>query len=266
MARRDVNAAKAAYKVQDHQWSKLIHDAAKDLAKQPTKENHKAFAEWEQIPILKNAVLGAVLGISLACVILATACSLHLVPPTILQIGVAFAVGGSVCLGMGKYLSLRSDHEFAVGEKKRELWELENFPEGEIREMIELYVSKGFSQEDAQAVMNILVKNQSFFIDHMLVQELNLMPPDPELSPARHGVAVFVSYLVAGLLPFLPLLFSSDVLFVLIISAASSTFCLLCLGAAKAKLSGSSVLLTSLTFLLHGLAPSAISCFVLYLI
>ena len=36
--------------------------------------------------------------------------------------------------------------------------------------MIELYEEKGFSKEEATDIMNILVKNKEYFVDHMMVQ------------------------------------------------------------------------------------------------
>jgi hypothetical protein len=54
--------------------------------------------------------------------------------------------------------------------------ELENFPEGEIKEMVELYTSKGLSESDARAVVEILSKNEPFFVDIMMLEELEIAP------------------------------------------------------------------------------------------
>ena len=43
-------------------------------------------------------------------------------------------------------------------EWKRETWELENYPEGEKKEMIELYVEEGMTVEDATAIVNAFAK------------------------------------------------------------------------------------------------------------
>jgi len=66
--------------------------------------------------------------------------------------------------------------------------EFDNFPEGEIDEMVELYENKGISTEDAKLVVNTLAKYKEAFIDIMMVEELNLMPIDEDDSPLMGGM------------------------------------------------------------------------------
>ena len=39
-----------------------------------------------------------------------------------------------------------------------------------MREMIDLYMEKGFTEDEARRVLGIMAKYKEFFIDHMLVQ------------------------------------------------------------------------------------------------
>jgi len=88
-------------------------------------------------------------------------------------------------------------------KKKREIWECDNFIEGEQKEMIQLYISKGLSEVDAEAVINILSRNKAFFVDVMMKEELELMPPD-EKNPLLNGFAMFFSFVLFGLVPLIP--------------------------------------------------------------
>jgi hypothetical protein len=54
--------------------------------------------------------------------------------------------------------------------------ETTNFLEGEKQEMIEIYMGKGLSEEDATNIITTMAKYKDFFVDHMLVMELGLMP------------------------------------------------------------------------------------------
>jgi hypothetical protein len=54
--------------------------------------------------------------------------------------------------------------------------ETNNFLEGEKQEMIEIYMGKGLSEEDATNIITTMAKYKDFFVDHMLVMELGLMP------------------------------------------------------------------------------------------
>ena len=47
--------------------------------------------------------------------------------------------------------------------------------QGEIKEMVDLYVEKGISQPDAENIISTMSKYPEFFVDHMMVQELGLM-------------------------------------------------------------------------------------------
>jgi DNA damage-binding protein 1 len=106
-------------------------------------------------------------------------------------------------MGMGEYLSALSEHQYVLSERQREEWEFQNHPQGEVEEMVELYKEQGFAEDDARAIMTIMAKHQEFFIDHMMVQELGLMPPDEDESPAKNGLVMFLAFISFGLVPLL---------------------------------------------------------------
>ena len=59
-------------------------------------------------------------------------------------------------------------------EYRREQWEMDENPEGEIREMVELYKEKGVKEEDAEAILRCMAKYKDFFLSHMMNVELGL--------------------------------------------------------------------------------------------
>ena len=85
-------------------------------------------------------------------------------------------------MGLGDYFSEKSEKDYILqgacppqldlrirtahthiastspAEWKRETWELENYPEGEKKEMIELYVEEGMTVEDATTIVNAFAK------------------------------------------------------------------------------------------------------------
>ena len=76
----------------------------------------------------------------------------------------------------------------------------DNYEEGEIQEMIELYVSKGFSEHEASTVIHTMAKHPEFFVNHMMVEELGIMPPNATVIPWRGGLARALGFLVVGFL------------------------------------------------------------------
>ena len=106
-------------------------------------------------------------------------------------------------MGMGEYLSALSEHQYVLSERQREEWEFQNYPQGEVEEMVELYKEQGFPEDDARTIMTIMAKHHEFFIDHMMVQELGLMPPDEHGNPAMNGLVIFLAFFSFGLVPLL---------------------------------------------------------------
>ena len=71
-------------------------------------------------------------------------------------------------VGVGEFLSSKAENEWILSERRRENWEMENYPQGEIREMIDIYQKRGMSREDATAAINIMAKYKDFFVDVMM--------------------------------------------------------------------------------------------------
>ena len=47
---------------------------------------------------------------------------------------------------------------------------LMDYVAGEIDEMIEIYQERGFSEEEAKKIIDILARHKDFFLDHMMVE------------------------------------------------------------------------------------------------
>jgi DNA damage-binding protein 1 len=69
--------------------------------------------------------------------------------------------------------------------------------------MVEIYMEKGFARDEAETILTVMARHKDFFIDHMMVQELGIIPPDESDSPAKQGLAMFVAFLVLGFVPLL---------------------------------------------------------------
>ena len=106
---------------------------------------------------------------------------------------------------MGEFLSSKAENEWILSERRRENWEMENYPEGEIREMIDIFISKGMSPPDAETVITTMAKYQDFFVDMMMTEELGLQVPDDDhiQESFREGVVMFCSFATFGAFPLL---------------------------------------------------------------
>jgi DNA damage-binding protein 1 len=108
-------------------------------------------------------------------------------------------------MGVGEFLSSKANNEWILSERKREEWEMENYREGEIQEMIDIYVNKGLSPDDAKVVIETMAKYEGFFVDVMMQQELELQVPEDDHveQSMREGFVMFCSFAFFGAAPLL---------------------------------------------------------------
>ena len=153
----------------------------------------------------------------------------------ILILGLANLFADGLSMATGAYLSSKSEREYYERERQREAWEVEHFPEGERAELLEVYKAKGYSAEDAQALVTIQSQDRALWVDAMMVHELEMLPDDRK--PIYSALATLGSFIVAGSVPLLVYLLG---LFISIDPAVSfptslvlSALALFGLGAAK---------------------------------
>jgi len=193
--------AKKAYENQDSALSMEVHEK-KDLAK----EKHKKGADY-----LKSIIYGGLDGIMTGFSIVTAAAGATLGIPVIIILGIANLIADGIAMGVGDFISGKAEIDYALAEKKREEWEYENYPKGEIDEMIEIYKEKGMKIEDAKDLVAALLKHKDNFINTMMVEELGVMNPDPNESPAKHGGVTFISFVIYGFVPLIPFMIGTAV-------------------------------------------------------
>ena len=108
-------------------------------------------------------------------------------------------------MGVGEFLSSKAENEWILSEREREMWEMENYPEGEVKEMEDIYVERGMDREDAKLVVETMSKYKDFFVDVMMAEELQLQVPDDDhiKESFKEGIIMFCSFAAFGTFPLL---------------------------------------------------------------
>ena len=201
-------------------------------------------------------MFGGLDGIITTFAVVAASVGGNLSSDVILLMGFANLIADGLSMGFGDYLSSQAEVDYTKAEHTREKWELENYHEGEKREMVELYMKRGMTEEDAVSVIDVMAKYKNFFLDVMMVEELGLMPPDESDSPAKNGLVTFLAFVLFGFIPLTSYVLAgatgaSDAAN-FVAACVLTAFTMLALGASKARFTNQSMLKSALLMLLNG--------------
>ncbi|MEY2829020.1 MAG: hypothetical protein RIQ33_878 [Bacteroidota bacterium] len=175
----------------------------------------------------------------------------------ILTAGIAEIIAGSIAMGLGGYLSGKTEVDHYNSELQKEYDEIERIPEKEKHEVVEILMNYGLSNQSADKVVAELVKDKNKWVDFMMKFELGLDKPD-EHRAKKSAVTIAVSYIVGGLIPLSPYYFVSDAQVALYYSCAVTAICLFIFGYFKSKATGQPLLMGALKVTaIGGLAAAA---------
>lgn len=188
-----------AFETMDVQASKAAHSREEiRLRVIASPEKHSAVGER-----LKSIVYGGLDGIITTFAVVAGATGGHLDTSVILILGVSNMFADAVSMGMGDAISTKAENEMIWKEREREAWEMDNYPEGEIQEMTDIYIERGLDPEQARIAVQAMSSNKEFFVDQMVTDELGMELPDEDDNPWCDGLITFSSFVFFGLFPLL---------------------------------------------------------------
>ncbi|MDA9313717.1 MAG: VIT1/CCC1 transporter family protein [Rhodobacterales bacterium] len=147
----------------------------------------------------------------------------------VLLFGLANLFADGAAMGLGEFLSARSEQDLYHTVREKELYEIENNPEMERLEAIEMLQDRGFSLNHAEEMTNILENYPNHYADFMMAYEIQMADPNGE-NPILNGLATFVSFICFGIIPLLPYFLLEANNFTFQISVFATFFALTALG------------------------------------
>jgi len=124
----------------------------------------------------------------------------------VLLFGFANLFADATSMGLGNFLSIRSEQKVYRNHKRKEEYEIRHNTEYEINETIYLLKKHGFTDEQAHAITKLYTKNPKYWAEFMMKYELDMQNPEGE-NPALTGLATFLSFIAFGIIPLLPYVF-----------------------------------------------------------
>jgi len=170
--------------------------------------------------------------------------------------GIAEIAAGSIAMGLGGYLSGKTEQDHYKNEVIRENYEIENIRHKEIAETKEFFAGLGLSEEVQNKATEEISKDKNKWIDFMKKYELGLEKTDPKRA-TKSALNIGISYIVGGIIPLSPYFFIDDAQEALKYSAVATLLCLFMFGYFKSKITGVNPLLGALRVTLIGAAAAA---------
>jgi len=161
-------------------------------------EFHDMAATNTKLNWIRAAVLGANDGIvSIAGLVVGVA-GATTNKATILTAGIAGLVAGALSMAAGEYVSVSSQKDAEKALIEREIVELKENPEKELKELAAIYESKGLSKATAKKVARELTDHDA--IKAHLDAEIGLSQ-DELTNPVHAAIASGVSFTLGAVLP-----------------------------------------------------------------
>jgi len=152
---------------------------------------------------LRAGVLGANDGIvSTAGLVVGVAGATTSAGP-ILTAGVAGLLAGAVSMALGEYVSVSSQRDSERALLAKERTELDQFPDEELEELVEIYVAKGASEGTARKLAEELTAKDPFAAH--VDAELGIDPNDLT-NPWHAALSSAIAFTIGALLPLIAIL------------------------------------------------------------
>ena len=147
----------------------------------------------------------------------------------VLLFGLANLLADATAMGLGAFLSSRSERDVYMANRAKELHEIEHNAEFERAETIEILKGRGVSDDDATAFADLYQRNPELMADFMMQYELGMSDPRED-NAAMNGLATFIAFLLFGAIPLIPYFLFTPSVEVFHASVAATALALILLG------------------------------------
>lgn len=120
--------------------------------------------------------------------------------------GLAEAFAGALSMAAGEFIAGKSEAQVQKAEIKKELEQMRQFPEDELKEMTELLKQTGVREEDIPVIVQYLQRNPRLYAKTMIAEELGLNL-EVEETKIVEGLTIGLSYIVASIVPLIAYFF-----------------------------------------------------------
>ena len=210
-----------------------LHHSIKDT------HDHHDEEHFNAPDVLRDIVIGMADGLTVPFALAAGLSSAVDNNSIIITAGIAEIIAGSIAMGLGGYLSGKTEYNHYFSELRREYDEVERLPEREKQEIYDLLGEYNLSENTKHQFVEELSQDKDRWVDFMMKFELSLEKPDVKRA-SKSAFNIAISYIIGGIVPLLPYFFTDKPSDGLIYSAAVTIVVLMIFGYIKSKIIGQS--------------------------
>lgn len=148
---------------------------------------------------LRAAVLGANDGLVSTASLMIGVAAARSEQSFLVTAGAAGIAAGAMSMAVGEYVSVRSQNDIEESDRLLEIEHLAIDPDGELEELIEIYINRGLSRDLATQVATEMHKRDP--LEAHLRDELG-QHPHTKARPVQAAIASALSFTGGGLVPF----------------------------------------------------------------
>lgn len=180
---------------------------------------------------------------------------------TVLLFGLANLFADGAAMGLGNFLSIRAEKEVYKMAKNKEYHEVKHSTDFEKAETVYLLQSKGFTEDQATQMTDILSTNDDYWVNFMMTHELEMQNPEKE-NEFMNGLNTFLSFVFFGAIPLLPYFFTTNIDSSFYYSCGATFFALVLLGVLRGLVTKEPLYKPIIEVVLIGSTSAFISFFV----
>jgi VIT1/CCC1 family predicted Fe2+/Mn2+ transporter len=175
--------------------------------------------------------------------------------------GLAAILAGALSMGLGEYVSTKSQAQYYAAEARREREHIRTYPQLERQELREMLQEKAYPPEMVDDLVEHLAGQEDRFVDFMMREEFGV-GKESDRSAVSAMMLIMVAFVAGAVLAVVPFALFAEARMGLAVASAASIGGLFLAGAAKGKVSGLNPYRSGAEMALLGTAAALITFFV----
>ncbi len=176
----------------------------------------------------------------------------------VLLAGLAGLLAGALSMALGEWISVKSSQELYERQMSLEMDEIVSNPEGEMKELALIYISKGIPEAMAHEMAQKTISDKDHAHEVLVKEELGINAEELKGSAWEAALTSFFLFAIGAIIPVAPFFWLSGYTSIAL-SVALSTVGLFIIGSAITLFTGKSIWYSGTRQVIFGLMAAAIT-------